>query len=135
MSDAPTNARNDEGLMAAVSRTPVALHKEQFGRGPKKARSEFAGADTLVCVMYETFLPAERAMIDMGEQQRVREGRMFMQVATRDEFVNAVEAIVHRKVHAFASASDPDQGVVMEVFVFEPERSDGDRVGDAQVNA
>ncbi|MEA2254574.1 MAG: hypothetical protein QOG35_619 [Solirubrobacteraceae bacterium] len=108
-------------LMVSVSNAMVALHKEQFGRGPKRARSNFAGPDTLVSVLEDTLLPAERAMVELGEQQRVRESRMFMQVATRDQFVGAVEALVQRKVRAFASASDPDAGVVMEIFVFEPE--------------
>lgn len=115
--------------MAAVSNALVALHKEQFGRGPRKARADFAGPDALICVFYDALLPAERAMVEMGEQQRVRESRMFMQVATRDRFVRAVEEIVYRKVHSFASATDPDTGVVMEIFVFTAQPSDG-RVAD-----
>jgi uncharacterized protein YbcI len=108
-------------LMVSVSNAMVALHKEQFGRGPKRARSNFAGPDALVCVLDDALLPAEHAMVALGEQQRVRESRMFMQVATSDRFVGAVEELVQRKVRAFASASDPDKGVVMEIFVFEPE--------------
>jgi hypothetical protein len=62
----------------------------------------------------------------MGEQQRVRESRMFFQVATADQFIAAVETITGRTVRAFASATDPDRGVVMENFVFEPDgRRDG----------
>ena len=61
-------------------------------------------------------------MVAMGEKQRVRESRMFLQVATADEFIATVENITGRTVRAFASATDPDRGVVMENFVFEPER-------------
>jgi hypothetical protein len=46
-------------------------------------------------------------MVDMGEQQRVRETRMFLQVATSPKFVCAVEETLYRKVRAFASATDP----------------------------
>jgi hypothetical protein len=42
----------------------------------------FAGADALLCVMDDALFPAESKMVDMGEQQRVRESRMFFQVAT-----------------------------------------------------
>jgi len=113
-------------LLQDVSNAMVALHKDQFGRGPTKAQSHLAGADALLCVMDDALLPAERAMVDMGEQQRVREARMFLQVATADQFVATVERITGRTVRAFASATDPDQGVVMENFVFEPEvRQDG----------
>jgi uncharacterized protein YbcI len=98
----------------------VALHKEQFGRGPTAARTNFAGADALLCVLEDALLPAERALVAMNEHQRVRESRMFLQVATADRFIETVEALVGRKVRAFSSATDPEQGVVMEIFVFEP---------------
>jgi uncharacterized protein YbcI len=98
----------------------VKLHKEQFGRGPTLARSYFAGPDTLVCTLEDSLLPAERTMVEMGEHQHVRESRMFLQVATQDKFVAAVEQIVYRKVRAFASAIDPAPGVVWEIFTFEP---------------
>ena len=114
--------------MSAVSNAMVALHKEQFGRGPTKAQSNFAGADTLVCILEDALLPAERTMVEMGEQQRVREARMFLQVATADQFIEAIERLTGRTVRAFASATDPDQSVVMENFVFQPDpRMDGDR--------
>jgi len=113
-------------LLQDVSNAMVALHKEQFGRGPTRAQSHFAGDDALLCVMDDALLPAERKMVDMGEQQRVRDTRMFFQVATAEQFIATVEAITGRTVRAFASASDPDHGVVMENFIFEPEqRGDG----------
>ncbi len=114
-------------VLQNVSNAMVALHKEQFGRGPTRARSHFAGEDALLCVLDDALLPAERTMVEMGEQQRVRESRMFLQVATADEFVATVEEITGRTVRAFASATDPDKGVVMENFVFEP-RPQGDGV-------
>jgi uncharacterized protein YbcI len=120
MSDIQSSEQLGTSALAAVSNAMVKLHKEQFGRGPTSARTEFAGADALVCTLEDALLPAERAMVDMGEQQRVRETRMFLQVATANEFVRAVEEILHRKVRAFASASDPDAAVVFEVFSFEP---------------
>jgi uncharacterized protein YbcI len=113
-------------ILQNVSNAMVALHKEQFGRGPTRAQSHFAGADAILCVLDDALLPAEQTMVDMGEQQRVRESRMFLQVATAGKFIAAVEAITGRKVRAFASAVDPDRGVVMENFVLEPDpRRDG----------
>ena len=123
MPDVRPESQRALGPMSAVSKAMVALHKEQFGRGPTGARSHFAGPDALVCVMEDALLPAERAMVEMGEAQRVRESRMWFQVATSQRFIDAVEAIVARKVYAFSSATDPERGVVMEVFVFEPDAS------------
>jgi uncharacterized protein YbcI len=112
--------------LQAVSNTMVKLHKEQFGRGPTNARSYFAGPDTLVCTLEDSLLPAEQTMVEMGEDQRVRETRMFLQVATQARFIAAVEELVLRKVRAFASAIDPAPGVVFEVFSFEPDDIHGD---------
>ncbi len=124
-----TDTRSEEqrgAAMAAVSSAMVALHKEQFGRGPKRARTNFAGSDTLVCVLEDVLLPAELTMVRMGDQQRVRESRTWLQVATAEQFVSAVEKIIGREVHAFTSASDPDHDTVFEVFTFKPE---GDAAG------
>jgi uncharacterized protein YbcI len=113
-------------VLQAVSHAMVKLHKEQFGRGPINARSYFAGPDTLICTLEEALLPAERTMVEMGEHQRVRETRMFLQVASQAEFVDAVESLVSRKVNAFASAIDPEPGVVFEIFRFEPDGTRGE---------
>jgi uncharacterized protein YbcI len=118
-------------LLTAVSNAMVALHKEQFGRGPSNARSHFAGPDALMCVLEDALLPAERKMVEMGEHQRVRDSRTAFQVAASNEFVTAVEGIVQRRVRAFASATDVVTNVVFENFVFESqpavgERADGD---------
>jgi uncharacterized protein YbcI len=112
--------RQGSTAMQAVSNAMVKLHKEQFGRGPTNARSDFAGPDTLVCVLEDALLPAERQMVEMGDQQRVREARLYFQVATSAAFISAVEEIVERRVKAFASASDPDVNVIFEIFHFEP---------------
>jgi len=114
-------------LLMDVSNAMVKLHKEQFGRGPTTARSYFAGPDILVSVLDTVLLPAEKKMVEMGDQARVRESRVAFQAATAQEFIMAVEGIVRRKVHAFASGVDPDHDVVFETFYFERDSgSDGD---------
>ena len=112
--------------LQAVSNAMVRLHKEQLGRGPTNARTHFAGPDTLVCTLEDSLLPAERTMVEMGEDQRVRESRLFLQVASQDQFIEAVEELLSRKVRAFSSAIDPHAGVVWEVFTFEAEDTYGD---------
>ncbi len=112
--------------LQAVSNAMVRLHKEQFGRGPSNARTHFAGADTLVCTLENALLPAERMMVEMGDHARVRESRTHFQVATARQFIAAVEDIVHRKVRGFASAIDPEPGLVWEIFTFEALEPDRD---------
>ena len=106
--------------MLDASNALVRLHKEQFGRGPVHARSNFAGPDTLICVMEDVLLPAERKMVALGDHIGVRNARTAFQAATTRECVSAIEQIVSRKVHAFASAIDPDNNTVFECFTFEP---------------
>src|SRR5947199_6673865 len=92
--------------LAAISNAMVRLYKELFGRGPTKARSYFAGPDVLVCILRETFTPAERSLVAMGEKQRVRDARVFFQHASEDQFKGAIEQILDRKVTGFVSGVD-----------------------------
>lgn len=117
--------------LLSVSNALVALHKEQFGRGPAKARSFYAGPDTLVCVLDTVLLPAELKLVALGDQQRVREARTAFQAATAKDFIAAIEAIVDRKVVAFASGIDPDSDVVFENFVFAPRDRPAPEASDA----
>ena len=107
-------------IAADVSNALVALHKHQFGRGPTTARTDFAGPDVMVTVFYDALLPAEKALVEMGEVLRVLESRVFFQEATRDQFIEVIEHIVRRKVHSFHSTCDPRTGIVIEVAIFEP---------------
>ena len=129
---AETQRTQAGGALAEVSSAMVRLHKEQFGRGPTHARADFAGRDALVCTLENALLPAERAMVELGESQKVRESRTSMQAATADLFTGAVEDILGRKVRAFSSAIDPAAGVVFEVFAFHPrEEGQSDGAGPA----
>jgi uncharacterized protein YbcI len=116
----------DNSPLMEISTALVRLHKEQFGRGPTMARTHFAGPDALVCVLENALLPAERKLVEMGDDLRVRETRMAFQVATTKEFIDAVERILHRKVRAFLSACDAVNDVVFENYVFESCSSESD---------
>jgi uncharacterized protein YbcI len=124
-----THATQVGRTLAAVSNAIVKLHKEQFGRGPTHARTDFAGRDTLVCTLEDALLPAERAMVENGRTDRVRESRTALQAATEDLFIRAIEEILDRKVRAFASAIDPEAGVVFEVFSLRSEEGSRDGRG------
>jgi uncharacterized protein YbcI len=104
----------------------VRLYKEQFGRGPTKARTDWAGGDTIVTLLEDTFTPAERNLVRLGEHQQVRDVRTFFQYATVPEFCEPVERLTGRKVRSFLSAIDTQQdGLAMETFVLHPEGYDG----------
>jgi uncharacterized protein YbcI len=110
-------------VVARVSNAMVALHKEQFGRGPTKASTHFAGPDTMVSILRDSFTPAERNLVAMGEMGRMRDIRMLFQYSQRAQFVGAVEEITGRKVESFISGIDAEKDISTEVFLLFPERA------------
>jgi uncharacterized protein YbcI len=109
-----------------ISNEMVRLYKEQFGRGPTKARTNWAGPDILLTVLEDTLTPAERNLVKLGEHQRLRDLRMFFQYASIKEFCAPVERLTGRKVRSFHSSIDTKaDGMSMEVFVLHPEGYDG----------
>jgi uncharacterized protein YbcI len=113
-------ADHQTSVRAEISREMVRLYKEQFGRGPTKARTEFAGPDIVICTLENSFTPAERRLAEMGEHQRLRDTRLYFQHATKAEFLAIIEGIVNRKVRAFNSSVDTHKDVSVEVFHLEP---------------
>jgi uncharacterized protein YbcI len=121
---APSDPRYS--ILADISREMVRLYKEQFGRGPTKARTDWAGPDVLITVLEDTLTPAERNLVKLGEHQKVRDMRTFFQYATVSEFCDPVERLTGRRVRAFLSAIDTHMdGLGMETFILHPEDYDG----------
>ena len=144
-------AQRDRSQLAEVSAAMVRIYKELFGRGPTRTRTDFAGPDTLACVLEDTLTQAERSMLEIGAHERLRELRMFFQYSheetfraeirlaaggheqmvldarraiqgvMRDEAVAMVEAATGRTVRAFMSDSTIEPDLAVEVFVLEPE--------------
>jgi uncharacterized protein YbcI len=112
-----------DSIRAEISREMVRLYKELFGRGPTKARTEFAGPDIVICTLENTFTPAERSLADLGEHQRLRDTRLYFQAATHDKFTQIVERLTGRKVRAFISGLDASLDVCAELFYLEPRES------------
>ena len=111
-------------ILQAITNEMVRLFKEQFGRGPTRARTEWAGRDAVVCTLEDTLTPAERNLADMGEHERLREIRMFLQYSHVREFCEPVERITGRTVRAFISGIDTvADGLSVEMFVLHPEGS------------
>ena len=108
-----------------VSSAMTLIYKEQFGRGPERVRSFYAGPDSLVCFLENTLTPVERTLATIGEQQRLRDMRMLFQYAAEDEFRSAIEQITGRKVLAFVSGIDVRADVASELFTLEPRSLDG----------
>jgi uncharacterized protein YbcI len=103
-----------------ISNEMVRIYKAQFGRGPTKSRTNWAGPDTLVSTLENSFTPAERNMAALGEHQRLRDMRTFFQHASATEFREAVERLTGRQVWAFVSGVDTERDVSTEIFYLTP---------------
>jgi uncharacterized protein YbcI len=123
-------------VLAAISAEMVRLYKEQFGRGPTKARANWSGRDMIVVVLDDTLTPAERNLLTLGEDARLRETRMLFQYSWVHEFCDPIERLTGRKVRAFVSGIDTGaDGLSMEAFVLHPEGYDGPSRSEAPATA
>src|SRR5581483_12137848 len=116
--DGPT-ATADRSPMLEISNAMVRLYKDAFGRGPTKARAQFAGPDTLLVILQDSMTVAERHLAAIGEHDRLRESRLFVQYALEAEFRAIVERELQRRTLAFVSGVDTERDLSVEVFTLE----------------
>ncbi len=103
-----------------VANVMVHLYKDAFGRGPTRSRAMFSGSDTLVVLLEDMMTGAERQLVALGEHGRVREQRLFLQLAFEDMKRSEVERVLRRRVRASICGTDPARDLATEVFVLEP---------------
>lgn len=118
-STADTASPNHESPLQYISNAMAQIYKTQFGRGPTKVRTFFAGPDTVVCVLEDTQTPAERKLVELGEYQRLRDVRLFFQYATEDDLKRPVEEATGRRVRAFISGIDTKADASAEIFLLD----------------
>jgi uncharacterized protein YbcI len=123
-------ARANDNVLSQISNEMVRLYKEQFGRGPTKTRTNWAGPDMLIVTLEQTFTPAERSLQRMGEHQRLRDLRLLFQYASVASFCEPIERLIGRKVKAFVSGIDTEADLATEVYVLHPRGYDGPSRGD-----
>lgn len=114
-----------DSVLSAISSEMVRLYKEQFGRGPTRTRTLWAGPDMLVVTLEQTFTPAERSLQRMGEHQRLRNLRLLFQYASVETFCEPIERLIGRKVRAFISGIDTEADVATELYLLHPRGYDG----------
>jgi uncharacterized protein YbcI len=107
-----------------ISNVMVRLYKDAFGRGPTRARARFSGPDTLIVLLEDTMTVAERSLVALGEYDRVREHRLFLQLAFEHLKRSEVERILSRRTVAWIGGIDPQRDIAAEIFTLVPS-SDG----------
>ena len=108
-------------LLSQISNEMVRIYKDQFGRGPTRARTHWCGPDALTVLLEDTLTPAERNLVAMGEHGRLRDTRTYIQYSSVREFCEPVERLTGRKVRSFISGVDTAvDGLSVEAFVLYP---------------
>jgi uncharacterized protein YbcI len=121
----PTLAPDDQRLSMAISNEMVAIYKKQFGRGPTRTRTHWAGPDIVIVTLEHTLTQAERKLLALGEAGRLRDLRMLFQYAATESFCEPIERLTGRKVRSFVSGVDVHSDLATEMFVLHPEGYDG----------
>jgi uncharacterized protein YbcI len=116
----PSSGDTYAGELTQITRAMVAIYKEQFGRGPRYAHSHYAGPNSTICFLEGSLTPLERSLAESGEDDRLRDIRLWFQYSAEDAFRGAVEQITGREVVSFISGIDTRTDVSIETFVFAP---------------
>jgi uncharacterized protein YbcI len=103
-----------------ISNEMVRIYKEQFGRGPTKPHTHYAGQTCSFACSSKPH-PAERNVQRLGEHERLQDMRTFFQYAQARRFTEPIERITGRRVRAFISGLDTNADIASELFVLEPD--------------
>ena len=112
--------RPDGSAAAEISRAIVQLMARSAGRGPTKARTTLDAGHALV-VVEDALTTGERGLVAAGEHDLVRRQRAALQGLIRDDAIAAVEQASGRSVRLLLSDIAPEEGVAIQLFLFEAE--------------
>jgi uncharacterized protein YbcI len=112
--------RPDGPTTAEISRAIVQLMARTAGRGPTKARASLDNGHAIV-VVEDALTTSERGLVAAGEAELVRRQRAALQRLIHDDAIAAVEAATGRRVRLLFSDIAPEEGVAVQLFLFEPD--------------
>jgi uncharacterized protein YbcI len=101
-----------------ISNAVGRVHKEFVGRGPTTVRTHIV-EDVVVCVLEGGLTRAEQTAWEHEGHAAVRQMRIRLQEAMRPSIVEAIEAIVGRRVKSFMSSNDPELNLQAEVILLD----------------
>ena len=112
------NRDTRDTVLSRISTEMVRAQKQYFGKGPTRAKSYFL-EDMLIIVMKGGLTTAEHTLIDMGQEDKVRDFRHAFENEMTQRFTELIEELTGRKVLAYQSQVifAPDR--VVEMFVFD----------------
>jgi hypothetical protein len=98
----------------------VRLLRERGGRGPTRAKTYWAGDDTLVVLFGDCFTRAEKTLWAAGAEDTATRYRSTVQDVLAVEMRAEVERALERKVLATMGCAHHEPDLMAQIFVLEP---------------
>jgi uncharacterized protein YbcI len=114
---APAPPLHGDELLAAVTKSMVALHERYPHRAPVSAKTQLLGDDLIAVVMGGVYTEVEKTMIELQRVTVVQETRSAFQEAMQQRFIDEVERLSGRDVIAFVSNHHVGPDLEIELFV------------------
>ena len=113
----PTPPLHGDELLAAVTKSMVALHERYHHRMPVSAKTQLLDDDLIAVVMGGVYTEVEKTMIELERVTVVQETRSAFQDAMQHRFIDEVERLSGRDVLAFISNHHVGPDLEIELFV------------------
>jgi uncharacterized protein YbcI len=116
----PRSAASGEVGLIAVANRVARLYKQTFGRGPTSTRAFWAGPDALVILLDGALTVAEHRLLELGEEDGLRDARLILQRSLEQPTRLAVEDALGRRAVAFVTGADLERDVAVSVITVQP---------------
>jgi uncharacterized protein YbcI len=131
----PSHGRTASSPLLAISNETVRLYKQAFGRGPTKARTLFADANTLLIVLEDALTAGEQTLLDAGADEQFREFRRVIHGVLEPALRALVERTLRRGTRAVIAGIDADRATSAHVITLEPAAHEGDSAASAAADS
>lgn len=106
--------------LLAISNETVRLYKQAFGRGPTRARTLFADANTILILLEDALTAGEQTLLEAGADEQFREFRRVIQGVLEPALRSLVERTLGRDTRALIAGIDADRATSAHVITLEP---------------
>lgn len=104
---------------SAVAERITQLERAFYGRGPSNVKVSVSQDDpvSLVVLSVDSLTVADSVLSERGYTEAVMRHHDALHVATRADFIEAVEDVVGERVHAYLAQVHPRTGHAVRVFI------------------
>jgi len=106
--------------LLAISNETVRLYKQAFGRGPTKARTLFADANTSLILLEDALTAGEQTLLDAGADAQFRESRRVIQGVLEPALRSVIERALGLETRALIAGIDATRATSAHVITLEP---------------